>query len=130
MRDLFNRLGNLFVKPLLRSPLHFLISGSVLLITFTGRKSGKVYSTPVQYRRTGDVVTFFTDKRRAWWKNLPGAEVTVRLRGHDYRACPEVTANAPDYILSEMKHMYPRMSAELRENLAPNMVMVRLRLAG
>jgi hypothetical protein len=130
MRNLMNKLANVFVKPLLRSPLHFLVSGSVLLITFTGRKSGKIYSTPVQYRRSGDVVTFFTSKERAWWKNLPGTEVTVRLSGYDYHTCPEVTANAPDFILSEMKMMYPRMSDELRQTLAPGLVMVKLRLAG
>ena len=37
----FIRVMNKFPALLLRSPLHRLISKSVLLITFTGRKSGK-----------------------------------------------------------------------------------------
>ena len=45
---------------LLRSPLHGVMSKRVLLVTFTGRKSGKAYTTPVSYMREGDIV-FFTD---------------------------------------------------------------------
>ena len=41
----FMRLGNLFVASMLRSPLHGLLSGSVMLITVTGRKSGRRYTT-------------------------------------------------------------------------------------
>ena len=79
MRSFMNNLGNIFVKPLLRSPLHFLLSGSIMLVTFTGRKSGKVYTTPVQYFRDGDTIIFFTKTVRTWWKNLAG-ERPVTLR--------------------------------------------------
>ena len=40
---------NPFMVWLLRSPLHKLASKNTLLITFTGRKSGKKYTTPVNY---------------------------------------------------------------------------------
>jgi hypothetical protein len=37
------------MKRLLRSPLHGIVGRSFMLITFTGRKSGRAYTTPVQY---------------------------------------------------------------------------------
>jgi deazaflavin-dependent oxidoreductase (nitroreductase family) len=70
------------MKFILRSPLHSPISNVIMLITFTGRKSGKTYTTPVGYMRTGDEVTLFT--HATWWKNLVGgAPVTVRIKGKD-----------------------------------------------
>ncbi len=65
------RVVNKFPALLLRSPLHGLIIGSVLLITFNGRKSGKKYTTPITCLREGDTVLMTTDS--PWWKNLRGA---------------------------------------------------------
>ena len=56
------------MKFMLRSPMHSLVSKSVLLISFTGRKSGKPYTTPVSYSQSGDQVIIFTHAE--WWKNL------------------------------------------------------------
>ena len=51
---------NSTMKFVLRSPVHGMVSKTILLITFTGRKSGKTYSTPVSYSQTGDQVAIFT----------------------------------------------------------------------
>jgi len=68
------------LKYLLRTPSHFIFSKSMMLLEFRGRKSGKLYSTPVSYMREGDVVTAFTDS--PWQRNLlGGAPVTVYLKG-------------------------------------------------
>ena len=84
MRAFINNLGNSLIPRLLGSPLHFLVSGHVMLVTFTGRKSGKVYTTPVEYCRDNERVVFFTQRGRVWWKNLQdGASVTVRIAGRD-----------------------------------------------
>lgn len=73
---------NKTMKFVLRSPLHGVISKYLLLITFTGRKSGKTYSTPVSYAQEDGQVTIFTHAN--WWKNLRGgAPVRLRLRGRD-----------------------------------------------
>jgi len=53
------------MKFVLRSPMHAMVSKSVLLITFTGRKSGKTYTTPVDYSQDGDQVYIFTHAN--WW---------------------------------------------------------------
>ena len=41
------RLLNPFICALLRSPLHALVSRHILLLTYTGRRSGRQYTLPV-----------------------------------------------------------------------------------
>jgi deazaflavin-dependent oxidoreductase (nitroreductase family) len=73
---------NPIMKLILRSPLHAPISERIMIIRFTGRKSGRKYSTPVSYFRDGDRVVCFTHS--PWWKNIgDGAAVTVRIRGEE-----------------------------------------------
>lgn len=82
---------NQAMKFVLRSPLHGIVSKTILLITFTGRKSGKTYTTPVSYSQSGDQVFIFT--HADWWKNLRlGTPVGLRLRGRDLQGLPEVEA--------------------------------------
>ena len=81
---------NSFISWVLRSPLHPMVSGGMLLITVTGRKTGKRYTTPVQYLRQGDIMWVTSTRQRTWWRNLRGgAEVTLRLRGKDVNAQAE-----------------------------------------
>ena len=47
------KLYNPLVLLLLRSPLRVAMSNSTMLLTFTGRKSGRTYTTPVNYVRDG-----------------------------------------------------------------------------
>lgn len=70
----------------LRSPLHALMSKKYLLLTFTGRKSGRRYTTPVAYLRERDALLMTTDS--PWWRNLRGEDgdgvpVTVRVKGRE-----------------------------------------------
>jgi hypothetical protein len=84
---------NRVMSGLLRSPLHGLVSRTIMLITFTGRKSGKVYTTPISYSRQGDQVTAFTRSR--WWRNLiGGAPVTLRIKNKELQGW--ATAEADD----------------------------------
>ena len=71
---------NPFVSMILRSPLHRVLSGQVLLLTFTGRKSWKRYTIPVGYTREGDTLILFSSY--SWYKNLRGGRtVVVHLQG-------------------------------------------------
>ena len=55
-----------------------------MLITFTGRKSGRQFTTPVRYIKTDDTVRCFTAAENQWWRNLRGgAAVTLRMNGQD-----------------------------------------------
>lgn len=77
---LLYEVANPVMKALLRSPLHGIVSDSLILLTFTGRKTGRTYTTPVGYQQHGDRLTVFT--HGDWWKNLRGGRsVTVLLRG-------------------------------------------------
>jgi deazaflavin-dependent oxidoreductase (nitroreductase family) len=128
VRDLLGKISNIFVKPLLKSPLHGLMSGEFMLITFTGRKSGKAYSTPVQYRRHGDAVIFVTGKRRRWWRNLQaGATVTVRIKGRDIEGVPEIIENRGS-IEQALAQMSSGLTPERIAQLAPQTVLVRVYL--
>jgi deazaflavin-dependent oxidoreductase (nitroreductase family) len=81
---------NAMMKFVLRSPLHGMASNTITVISFTGRKSGKTYSTPVSYSQNGSQVTIFTHGE--WYKNLAaGAPVTLRIRGKDYTGQADVT---------------------------------------
>ncbi len=70
---------NPFMKRLLRSRFHYLASGSILLITFAGRSSGRLYTTPVSYIREGATVTAVTPRACRWWANLRGGAVVTLL---------------------------------------------------
>ncbi len=74
---LFKFLNPLFTL-ILRSPLHSPLSKRLLLLTFTGRRSGKQYTTPVGYAQVDDMLLLGTQS--GWSKNLHGgARVQIRL---------------------------------------------------
>jgi deazaflavin-dependent oxidoreductase (nitroreductase family) len=82
-----SKIYNPIVKAILRLPFHGLISKNIMLITFTGRKSGRNYTTPVSYVQNDDELTVFILRRRNWWRNLRGgASVSVRLKGKKIEA--------------------------------------------
>ena len=82
LQAFFNRLGNPILTALLRSPVHGTVDGSLMLISVTGRRSGKVYTTPVNYLREGETLSVISMRERTWWRNLRGgAEVGVYLQG-------------------------------------------------
>jgi hypothetical protein len=94
MRKLLNRLGNPLVTALLRSPLHGVMRKHLLLITMTGRKSGKVYTIPVSYHREGAVLHIISWRDCQGWRNLRGeVPVMLRLQGHDLQGGGNVLEN-------------------------------------
>lgn len=100
------RLYNPLVKWLLRSPLHVAMSGSVLLLTFKGRNSGKSYTTPVSYVREGEDLLLVSSRDRSWWKNLRGgARVMLHIRGRDEEGVAEAFegGDAEDGLLSVLR---------------------------
>ncbi|MBE0672466.1 MAG: nitroreductase family deazaflavin-dependent oxidoreductase [Anaerolineales bacterium] len=65
----------------LRSPLHGMLSSGMMLITFAGRKTGKIYTTPVGYYAEGEYMWVLTSRDRTWWRNLQGgAKVDLLLK--------------------------------------------------
>ncbi|WP_214406437.1 nitroreductase/quinone reductase family protein [Pseudonocardia lacus] len=60
---------------------------TITTATYTGRRSGRTFSTPVGYRRSGDVVTIIVEMpdRKNWWRNFTGegGPLTLALDGGD-----------------------------------------------
>ena len=95
------------MKFMLRSPVHGMVSKFTLLITFTGRKSGKTYTTPVSYSQFENQVYIFTHAN--WWKNLRGgAPVTLCLQGRELKGLAEPIAEDRSTIAD-------RLAAHLRQ---------------
>ena len=92
---------NKTIKFVLRSHLHGMVSKYLTLITFTGRKSGKTYTTPVSYYQQNNEVTIFT--HADWWKNLQnGASVSLRLQGRELQGFAKAVADDKGAIAAKL----------------------------
>jgi deazaflavin-dependent oxidoreductase (nitroreductase family) len=99
--------GNDVLSWVLRSPFHGMLSNGIMLITVTGRKTGKNHTIPVGYYREGDYLWVITSRDRTWWRNLRGgAEVGLLLKRKPVKAFAE-----PD---SDEKAVEERMYEYLR----------------
>ena len=97
---------------ILRSPLHRLLSRNMLVITYTGRKSGKVYRTPVNFVRDGERLLTTSYRTRTWWRNLRGgAPVSLRLQGREVQASGHVLEDPTD--MAEALSAYLRPQPEI-----------------
>lgn len=91
---------NRVVAAVLSSRAHRLLSGSLLLLTYTGRRTGTRRQLPVQYAAYhGRLVVAAADPdRKSWWRNFGDpAPVTVTLRGEHVPATASfLSADGPD----------------------------------
>ena len=105
LQDRLIKIGNPMVKAILRSPLHGLFSKSTMLLTYTGRKSGKIFTTPVGYVQEGDTLRMISSRGHVWWRNLVGgAAVNMRLRGQDKSGWGEAI-EGPEEVTSNLKSL-------------------------
>ncbi len=93
--------ANDLVTFLLRSPLHRLISNQLLLLMYTGRKSGRQVTVPLGYARQGNTIVLLTD--HAWYKSLlANPQVSLRIQGKTYTGSAEVIADDKAVVEQEM----------------------------
>jgi deazaflavin-dependent oxidoreductase (nitroreductase family) len=119
---------NPLMKWLLRSPFHGIVSHVYMLITFTGRKSGSTYTTPVQYVQRGDVLSIITSEGYAWWHNLRGgAAVQIYLRGKSYSGHADVSTD-PQVISATLQQNYPGLSSDQRARFVTGKVVITVAL--
>ena len=86
------RAANVPMRAALSLPFATPLSGNLMLISYTGRKSGKAYRQPVSYVRDGDVL--LTPGGGRWTLNLAGGRpARIRLRGRDEPARPELVTD-------------------------------------
>jgi hypothetical protein len=79
------RLVNPVVSAVLRSSFHRVLSGRLVLLSYTGKRSGRTIALPVGYEETGPgclTIRVGSPSRKVWWRNLcDEAPVSLVLRG-------------------------------------------------
>jgi len=103
---------NVFMRPILRLPFATPLTKRIMLVSFTGRKTGKAYQQPLSYVQQDD--TLLTPGGGKWKLNLrEDQSVRIRLRGRDVFARPEFVRD-PDEIerlIAVMTAANPTVSA-------------------
>ncbi len=124
MQQILNQIANPAMKWLLRSPLHGVVSGRVVLIEFAGRKSGKTYRTPVMYAATTGGIVVSTSRDYLWWRNLSGgARVRLWLRGREQQGTADVSQDAVD-IDRALGAIYPKASDAMRAQMTKRALVI------
>ena len=109
---------------LIKSPFGKLMGENLAVITVTGRKTGRLISTPINVARKGDVFTTTSTRERTWWRNLRGgAGADLHVGGRDYRVTAAVYESDEDVkrTLGEYCRNHPQ---------AANFLKVRMREDG
>ena len=77
----FNRVANRIIGAILHSPIHRLLSGFLLAITYTGRRSGTEFTIVTGYKRWDKGVRIGVDwpERKVWWRNFTDTAGPVRV---------------------------------------------------
>ena len=105
---------NQFMRLLLNSPLHRLMSGSVMVVYFTGRKTGRRRSTPVRYLREGESrVVCLTGRETGWWPNfLELRDVELQLAGRRVAARAHARPDDTEHKTSVLRETLERFPAD------------------
>lgn len=120
-----NRLVNPVVRWLLRSPLHRLLSGSLVLLSYQGRKTGRWYSLPCMYARDGQDLFIVPGQpdRKLWWRNLrQPTPVRLRLQGRDLDGTATASSD-PEAVAAGLRRYlarYPKAARPLGVRLDAN----------
>jgi len=86
------RAVNVPMRAVLSLPFATPLSANLMLISYTGRKTGKAYRQPVSYVRDGEAL--LTPGGGRWTLNLGGGRpVRIRLRGRDTAARAELVTD-------------------------------------
>jgi hypothetical protein len=86
---------NVPMRMLLRLPFRTPLSGSLMLISFRGRRTGKPYRQPVSYVR--DERDLLTPGGGRWKLNLrDGEPISARLNGKSVQLRPELVRDADE----------------------------------
>jgi hypothetical protein len=118
--------GNDFMAWVLRSPFHGILSNGMMIMTITGRKTGKKFTFPVGYYPENGCIWVITSRDRTWWKNLQGgADVELLLKRKPVTAYaePDLDQKAVEARMVEYLHHVPQAAKPMKvrlENGKPN----------
>jgi hypothetical protein len=114
-----NHVWNPIVRFILRSPLHGMMSKSLILITYRGEKSGKEYTLPVTYLENDSAIYVMPGMpvKKVWWHNIhrdTPVKLTLRRQFKSAKATrlePETDLQAIARILNLFIQRNPPVSA-------------------
>ncbi|MCJ7513408.1 MAG: nitroreductase/quinone reductase family protein, partial [Anaerolineales bacterium] len=107
-------LGNRIVTAIVRSPLHPILGPDFALIEFTGRRSGRTYTTPINAFAEGDGYLVISRADRIWWRNLrDGASAMLRHKGVEQSVKAEVI-DSPGEVEHQLKRHLAARPAHAR----------------
>lgn len=102
----FYKILNPLISRLLRSRWHGLASAHLMLLTFTGRKTGTRRTTPVRYVRKGELILCFTTPAIPWWRNLVGGAAVELLIAGQRMPCYATALVDDTARITENLHYY------------------------
>jgi len=105
------RILNIFLVPLLRSPLHGLMSANIMVITVVGRRSGRRYVFPVSYlERDGELLCFTNNN---WWRNVvEGGPVELVLRGNARTGRTSLASRDEESVREGLRALFDKIPSD------------------
>jgi deazaflavin-dependent oxidoreductase (nitroreductase family) len=94
-----------------------MLDGRLILITYTGRKSGKKHSLPVQYAESREqlIVVAGYHQHKKWWRNLLHRQtINIRYRGKWFEASAEAFDGDVEVIVPLLPDYLKRFPASAR----------------
>tara|TARA_B100000900_G_scaffold391842_1_gene386810 strand:- start:216 stop:650 length:435 start_codon:yes stop_codon:yes gene_type:complete len=105
MKYLF-RFINPFVRVILKSPIHFIISHQILLFRVIGRKSKKIYEIPASYAHINDALVCVTLRENLWWKNFIDIEnQEIYFKGKKINKKISINFSDDNFVRAKLKEL-------------------------
>lgn len=96
-----NRLVNPFVRALARTPAHRLLGRHLVVLRYTGRRSGRCYELPVMSCPAGQdlVVVSGQHSAKTWWRNFTADPQPMTAVGAYRRQFPHARIDTDTPVL-------------------------------
>ena len=105
MKYLF-RFINPFVRIILKSPIHFILSHQILLFRVIGRKSKKIYEIPASYAHINDALVCVTLRENLWWKNFIDIEdQEIYFKGKKINKKISINFSDDNFVRTKLKEL-------------------------
>lgn len=105
MKYLF-RFINPFVRIILKSPIHFILSHQILLFRVIGRKSKKIYEIPASYAHINDALVCVTLRENLWWKNFIDIEnQDIYFKGKKINKKISINFSDDNFVRTKLKEL-------------------------
>ena len=105
MKYLF-RFINPFVRIILKSPIHFILSHQILLFRVIGRKSKKIYEIPASYAHINDALVCVTLRENLWWKNFIDIEdQEIYFKGKKISKKISINFSDDNFVRTKLKEL-------------------------